>query len=175
MITTIKTKIASIFKRLLKKERAEMDRALSEANAFVSEEAKLIRERIETRKLRQRKLKLILGGLLTLVVVLGIVAAYSQYKLHTLTADELLVDIPKEKQPRTGEEIMKALGRHVVLPEGNPQIAEVQDAGRLKTSQAFFENAENGDVVVVYDSIIYLYRPSKDIVVSSGEINGLSQ
>lgn len=168
-------KIQVLLRRFLRKKETEVSQISQDINTFVSEEALLIKRRIENKKLKQRKLKIIIGSLFLLVVVFGSVAAYSQYKLQTLTQDELLVDIPKEKQPRTGEEILKALGRHVVLPEGVPQIAEVQDAARLKTTQAFFENSENGDVVVVYDSRIYLYRPSQDIVVASGDITGRAQ
>ncbi len=168
-------KIQALLRRFLRKKETEVNQISQDINTFVSEEALLIKRRIENKKLKQRKLKIIIGSLFLLVVVFGSVAAYSQYKLQTLTQDELLVDIPKEKQPRTGEEILKALGRHVVLPEGVPQIAEVQDAARLKTTQAFFENSENGDVVVVYDSRIYLYRPAQDIVVGSGDITGRAQ
>lgn len=168
-------KIQALLRRFLRKKETEVNQISQGINTFVSEEALLIKRRIENKKLKQRKLKIIIGSLFLLVVVFGSVAAYSQYKLQTLTQDELLVDIPKEKQPRTGEEILKALGRHVVLPEGVPQIAEVQDAARLKTTQAFFENSENGDVVVVYDSRIYLYRPAQDIVVGSGDITGRAQ
>lgn len=166
-------KIINLFKRFLKKKEDQVAHLREEANSFISEEAQLIKQRIEKRKLKQKKLKLVLGSLLTLVFVFGAVAAYSQYKLRSLTQAELLVDIPKEKQPRTGEEIVKALGRHVLLPQGQPQIAEVQDAARLKSTQAFFEKSENGDVVVVYDSVIFLYRPSKDVVIASGEIGSL--
>lgn len=168
-------KLATLLKRFFKKSEKEIRHVGEEANSFISEEAQLIKQRIENRKIKQRKLKLVLGTLLSLVVIFGAIAAYSQYRLQTLTEDELLVDIPKEKQPRTGEEIVKALGRHVLLPEGQPQIAEVQDANRLKSTQAFFEKAENGDVVVVYDSVIFLYRPSKDVVIASGDISGLGQ
>ncbi len=168
-------KLFILLKRFLKKKESQVKHAEEEASSFVNEEAQLIKQRIENRKLKQRKLKIILGTLLFLVVFLGGIAAYSQYKLQTLTVDELIVDIPKEKQPRTGQEIVAALGRHILLPEGNPQIAEVQDVAQLKMSQAFFENAENGDVVVVYDSLIFLYRPSKDIVIASGDISGTGQ
>lgn len=168
-------KIINLFKHFLKKKEDQVAHLREDASSFISEEAQLIKQRIEKRKLKQKKLKLVLGSLLTLVFVFGAIAIYSQYKLRSITEAELLVDIPKEKQPRTGEEIVKALGRHVILPEGIPQIAEVQDAARLKVSQAFFENAENGDVVVVYESTIYLYRPSKDVLVSYGDITSLGQ
>ncbi len=167
--------VKKYIQRIFKKGTKEAESVSGEISSFISEEAQLIKQRIESRKLKQRKLQFILVTLFSLVIIFGTIAAYSQYKLQTLTVDELLVDIPKEKQPRTGQEIIAALGRHVLLPEGTPQIAEVQDVTRLKASQAFFENAENGDVVVVYDSLIFLYRPSKDIVVASGDISGTGQ
>ncbi len=168
-------KLATLLKYFFKKTGKEIRYAGGEASSFISEEAQLIKQRIENRKQKQRKLKIILGTLLSLVVIFGAIAAYSQYKLQTLTKDELLVDITKEKLPRTGEEIVTALSRHVLLPEGQPQIAEVQDANRLKSSQAFFEKAENGDIVIVYDSVIFLYRPSKDVVIASGDISSIGQ
>jgi hypothetical protein len=143
-----------------------------QVSTLLSGEAQLIKERIEKRKLKQRKLKIVIGSLLSLVVIFASIAFYSQYKLRTLTQEELGVDV-RASTPRTGEEIIQALSRHVLLPEGVPQIAEVQDVARLKTSQAFFENAENGDVVIVYDATIFLYRPSKDIVIATGDISSL--
>ncbi|MBP6888711.1 MAG: hypothetical protein KBC21_03325 [Candidatus Pacebacteria bacterium] len=169
------TKAQLFFTKFLKRKESQVGHIVDGVSSFVDAETIALKRRIESKKRRQKNLKLLLGGLFTLVITFGCIAFYSQYKLRTLTQDELLVDIPKEKQPRTGEEIVKALGRHVVLPEGVPQVAEVQDAARLKTTQAFFENSENGDVVVVYDSRIYLYRPSQDIIVSSGDITGLGQ
>lgn len=163
--------VKKYIQRIFKKGVKETGTISEEVSSFISEEAQLIRQRVDTRRAKQRKLKIVLGTLLSLVVIFGSIALYSQYKLRTLTRAELQDSIPKESQPRTGEEIVKALGRLVLLPEGVPQIAEVQDVDRLKKSQSFFENAENGDVVVVYDNDIYLYRPSKDIIIGSGKIN----
>ncbi len=168
-------KITNFLKYFLRKKENEVSSLIEETNSFIFEETRFIKNKIEYRKLKQKNLKILLGTLVALVFVFGGIAAYSQYKLRGIAEAELLVDVPKEKQPRTGEEIVRALGRHVILPEGSPQIAEVKDAARLKVSQAFFENAENGDVVVVYESTIYLYRPSKDLVVAHGNITDLRQ
>lgn len=167
--------LQALFKRFLKKEGRLLHDAVADISGPVDEEMDRIRQRIEAKKTKRKKLQLLLGGLSFLVIIFAVVAIYSQYQLRTLTRDELQAEIPLDKQARTGEEIVKALGRLVVLPEGEPQIAEVQDAARLKATQAFFENAENGDVVVVYDSTIYLYRPSKDVLVSFGEISALNR
>lgn len=46
----------------------------------------------------------------------------------------------------------------------------MQDVAQLRKTQDFFKNAENGDVVIMYSSVIYLYRPSQDRVVSAGSV-----
>lgn len=167
--------IISATKHFFKKEKKSLQEDAQVVGSFISEEALLIKQRVEAKKAKQKKLRIIFGSLIALVILFAGLTIYSQYQLETLSRDELLADIPKEKQPKTGEEIIKALGRHVKLPEGVPQIAEIKDVSRLKTSQAFFEHAENGDYVVVYDSTIYLYRPSQDILISYGDISNLEE
>ena len=132
-----------------------------------------VRQKIENRKKRQKRIKMIFGGLIVLVLLLLCATAYSSYRLHTLAKEELTTSTPVT--PKTAEDVVKALSRHILVPEGVPQIAEVQDAEKLRNSQAFFKDAENGDIVVVYDTTIFIYRPSKDIVVASGDISGVGQ
>ena len=138
------------------------------------DETHAIKQKIKERKTKQRKLKVIFGLFISIIIVLTSAVVYSQYKLHLLAQEESLSE-SNAALPKTGEEVVKALARHILLPEGVPQIAEVQDAAKLKESQAFFKDVETGDIVVVYDSTIFVYRPSKDIVVASGDISGVGQ
>jgi hypothetical protein len=150
--------------------------------SFAQDEVATIKQKIENRKAKRKKLKLILGSLGSLVFILAALVVYSQYKLYKLSKDELIVDGAKSavnenatSTPATGEDIIKRLGRHILLPQGTPQIAEVQDVAKLKDTQAFFKDAENGDIVVVYETMIYIYRPSADIVIASSDISGVGQ
>lgn len=137
------------------------------------EHAHQLRQKIENKKNRQKKLKMILGGLVALVVLLTLATGYSQYKLYKLAKDEQVTGVTNP--PKTGEEVLAALGKHILLPQGNPQIAEIQDVAKLKETQAFFKDAQNGDIVVVYETTIFIYRPSADIVVAAGDISGANQ
>ena len=112
------------------------------------------------------------GGLSLVILVLIVVLGYSQYRLHILAKDELSTSSTTVSTAKTGVEVVKALSRHMILPEGDPQIAEIQDVSKLQDSQAFFKNARNGDIVVVYDSTIIVYRPSKDLIVATGKLRG---
>lgn len=142
-----------------------------------------LKHKIEKRKNKQRKVFVVVGGLALLVLVLALFSGYSWYKLQLLAKQEV-TGAPSQSgaaegfvpsTPKTGEEIIRALGEHILLPSGNPQIAEVQDVAKLKATQAFFRDAENGDIVVVYETMIFIYRPSADIVVAASDISGVGQ
>lgn len=155
------------------------------SSSFEHHDIVSIKEKIEKRKSKQKKVKIIFYTLIGLVVLFAVLFFYSQFKLYTLTQEEvggnLQQAIPNSllatasSTPKTGEEVINALRRHILLPSGNPQIAEVQDVEKLREKQAFFKNAQNGDIVVVYEEMIFLYRPSLDVVVASGDISGIGE
>jgi hypothetical protein len=133
-------------------------------------------EKIENRKAKQKKLKQIFGVLAAVILILSIAVVYSQYKLYTLMqAQKEGTSEFSHTLPKTKDEILKSLSRHVLLPEGVPQVAEVQDATKLRGTQTFFKAAENGDIVIVYSTSVFIYRPSKDIIIAFGDISGSGQ
>jgi len=151
-----------------------------DSNSFssVDHEASSLKQKIAKRKAKQKRLKLIFGSLSLLVVVLLLAVGYSQYRLYVLKRDELnITNSTGQTSPaKTGEEVIKALSRHIILPENElPQIAEVTDVAKLKEKQAFFKDVKNGDIVIVYATIIILYRPSLDLIVAAGDISGVGQ
>lgn len=149
--------------------------ALGEVEAsFARGEMEKIKHKLEIRKKKQKRLKIIFLSLGSLITLLIIFVVYSQYKLYTLSRDEKIVPTAVTTAT-TGADVIKLLARHVLLPEGEPQIAEVKDVEKLRDTQAFFKNAENGDLIILYPTTIFIYRPAKDIVVSSGDISGLGQ
>ena len=126
--------------------------------------------------MKQKKLRMSFAGLGLVIVILLIILGYSQYKLYILAEDEAKVlSSTSTMSTKTGVEVIKALSRHMILPDGDPQIAEIQDVSKLQESQAFFKSALNGDIVVIYDSTIVVYRPSKDLIVATGDISGVGQ
>jgi hypothetical protein len=156
-------------------ETSQVSSHAQQNDSFASDEALAIKQKIHQRKGKQKKLKIILGLGVSLIFILMIAVLYSQYKLHLLAEAEKQSEVTKNSIPKTGEEVIKALTRHILVPQGVPQIAEVKDASKLRETQAFFKDVEAGDVVVVYDTTIFVYRPSKDIVVASGDISGTGQ
>ena len=126
----------------------------------------------EQKKNRQRRLRKVIISLLCAVLFFALTTAYSQYQVYVLEKLSAVNDVEHPSVPTTPDQIVEAVSKHIILPDTVPQIAAVQDAKKLSTSQTFFQNAENGDVVLVYTTAIYLYRPSQDILVAVGDISG---
>lgn len=163
-------------------ERIIEAEALGEAEAsLMHHETFLIKQKIEKRKQKKARLVMIVGSLACAVFFLLILVGYSQYKLYTLSQEEkiqsagVMASSISFTPANTGEEVVRALSRHILLPEGTPQIAEIKDVTKLRDSQAFFKDAQNGDIVVIYNTTIIIYRPSKDIIVAEGDISGVGQ
>lgn len=165
-------------KRNQSQEQIIQAEALGESEAtFAHSEMQKVKHKIESKKRQQRKLKIIFRSLVVVIVVLALFLLYSQYKLQTLSWDEKNISSPgvTVTASTTPQDIISMLGKHILLPEGDPQIAEVRDVEKLQAQQAFFKNAENGDIIILYDTTIFIYRPSKDIVIASGDVSGLGQ
>ena len=125
------------------------------------------------KKTKQNKTKKVVSSLLGLIIFFILTTIFSQYQVYVLQKIATAKEEKNPDVPVTNEEIVRAVGRHLMLPEdGAPQIAEVKDAAKLKSSQAFFKDAVNGDYVIVYNSTIILYRPLEDILVSVGSVEG---
>ncbi len=112
-----------------------------------------------------RRMKLLLGiVLLTTLVLVG-----SAYYFHWFGVG--LSDEAREKRQalRYQTEISKLI---LVPSEELPVVATVSDAESLRTSQKFYSQVENGDVLLIYSAAqrAVLYRPSKHILVNVGPI-----
>lgn len=75
---------------------------------------------------------------------------------------------------RDAQTLIKKVGTVVTLPTGEePTIADVSDVNKAKTQSAFFNNAQNGDKVLLYvkGGTAILYRPSTGKVINQGPLN----
>ncbi len=76
-----------------------------------------------------------------------------------------------EEPVAEAERIVREVGEIYLLPDEIPTLATVSDRNQL-ADQVFFQNAENGDKVLIYRTagIAVLYRPSIKKIVNVGPV-----
>lgn len=75
---------------------------------------------------------------------------------------------------RDNQALIKKVGGVATLPTGeDPAVATVSDVNKAKAQSAFFNNAQNGDKVLLYvkSGTAILYRPSTNKVINQGPLN----
>jgi hypothetical protein len=105
------------------------------------------------------------------IVILGLLAfaAYSRYEIYQLgkMKDPAYQQQLAEQQTRS---ITDQVAKIMLLPEGTPQVATVSDVDSLKKTQPFFNNAQNGDNVLIYKDEAILYRASTQKIINVAPI-----
>ena len=104
--------------------------------------------------------------IILLVIIVALVAG-GWYYLSKRNADPAVVAQAEL------DDTIAAVGRLMILPEGDtPTLATVSDPEQLK-GQPFFANAEVGDRVLVYPATkkVILYSPSRNKIIEVGTLN----
>ncbi len=107
-------------------------------------------------------LKVLLVVLALLVVGLAGTSLMFYKQVKTLKVN------PQKTAQEENQKIITAVGKLALLPEGEtPTIATVTDAGKLKSAQAFFAKAADGDKVLIYTQALkaIMYRPSENKII----------
>jgi hypothetical protein len=109
------------------------------------------------------------GVLVVLVVALGIwaVSLYHDKKNLQNQVSTLKVN-PQSTATKQAEQLVSEVGKLMQLPTNEtPSVVTVSDAAQAKKSSAFFNNAQDGDKVLLYVKAgeAILYRPSTNKIV----------
>jgi hypothetical protein len=110
-----------------------------------------------TRRIAPKFFALILAGVVLLAV--GALFAYRQYSELKAFRDE-----------RDTTVLLAKLGKILELPKEEPIIATVTDVEKLKTEQAFYRNAQNGDKLFVWKDKALIFRAETGKIIDFGII-----
>ncbi len=114
-----------------------------------------------------------LGKLLSFILLIGVVVLGY---LYFNTKKELTKLSSMEGQQAVAQqevkEVTDKLSKLTILPDEEPVVATILDVQLLATQSAFYQNAENGDKLVVYPQAqkAYIYSPSKNVIVNAGPL-----
>jgi hypothetical protein len=71
---------------------------------------------------------------------------------------------------RLTEPALDRLNRHIILPPETPKVIPVKNVEFLKKEQPFFQEASEGDLLVVFSRKVILYNPVLDKVIEVAQI-----
>lgn len=103
----------------------------------------------------KRTLTVIIGVLIAAIVIIGF-----------LYIQEITTSTPDAENDR----ILTAVSQHILLPQGTPVVATIQDVEQLAQEQDFFAQAQNGDYLIIYAESrkAIIYREEADLLVNVG-------
>lgn len=108
----------------------------------------------------------LLIAIAALIIILGVAFAYYTTSSETFSPNQQL----SEEEIGT---IVEAVGRHIILPEGEePLVATIADITLLLEREPFYRGAKNGDILLLYPNAgkAILYDQEGDILVNVGPI-----
>ncbi len=115
------------------------------------------------RFVRQFFLPIIIAAVLVLLGLSFEAGRYSVYLAHPELSAQDQVSI-----------ILQKVGMLIQLPSGEtPTMATIKDAATAKEGQPFLANAQNGDILIVYQTAqtALLYRPSTNKLIAVGPVS----
>jgi len=80
-------------------------------------------------------------------------------------------DTQQETYEEEALSIISEVKKLIVLPEERvPEVATIQNAQALSSQQPFFNDAKDGDVLLIYQDRAIIFRPSESILVNVGPV-----
>jgi len=130
--------------------------------------------------MESKKVKKAKGGkkfvwFLIILIIITLIAGCAWLFLNYKNAKSQIADlsnIKTEKQvPGNVTDILEKVKKHIIIYETEmPQIATINDAQELAKSQKFYENAKNGDKILLFGQRAIIYNPTNDILVNVGPV-----
>jgi predicted membrane protein len=120
----------------------------------------LIAKEIRTQK--KHKLKLVILCIVLAVFLLLATGAFFLFRNYK--------ELRSFKNERDVATLTKKLEKHLEIPSEEPIIATVTDVEKLKSEQAFYRNAKNGDKIFIWKDKALIYRVETDKIIDFGII-----
>ena len=121
-------------------------------------------------------------ALLVVIISISLITAVSvSLKLYldasrklaklTVAQETGVVPTPTENELK---DLLNKVGRHMILPTGTPRVVMVTNIETLKKEQPFFENAKDGNELLVFANKVIIYDPVADRIIDIAYIKPTS-
>ncbi|MEZ4156554.1 MAG: hypothetical protein R3B52_01060 [Candidatus Paceibacterota bacterium] len=111
--------------------------------------------------------------LIALIVVGALGYGYMTGMFDSAMSKPLNISLDEELSEEQVAEVIERVRDHITLPEGeDPLVATIINVEELRAEQAFYQNAENGDILLLFGQAgkAIIYSPSKDRLINVGPI-----
>jgi Flp pilus assembly protein CpaB len=109
--------------------------------------------------------------ILAAVVIVVILVGY--FGWTKWQAKQASPEVQAAKLEEQKNAIIAKIKQLTVLPEEEPVLFTVNDANLLRSQQAFFKDAQNGDVLLVFqkNSKALIYREASNQIINAGPVS----
>jgi len=112
-------------------------------------------------------------SILILILALSVSLLFGIFSLNLYLKTQQKIKLLESQNKATAQEIgaqeirniLDKVTKHLVLPTGIPQIIRVANIETLKKTQPFFANAQNGNILLVFQNKVVIYDPVSDKIV----------
>jgi len=130
-------------------------------------------QHIPTHHESPKRKKFAFVNLIVLVLIFALAAvSYLYYTTQQRLKHLSTLQGQQEVAKKEVDQITTGLAKLTLLPKEDPVVATIVDSKFLATQSAFYQNAENGDKLVVYPKAqkAYIFSPAKNIIVNAGPL-----
>lgn len=118
---------------------------------------------------RPNKITLAIFGLFVVAGLSGLYVIATATNAPAVVSENIL---GLTSSQHSNEDIIMKIGKLTTLPEGEtPKVAIIGDVTKV-ADQLFFKNAQNGDIVLIYEGVkkVYLYRLAENKIIEIGPL-----
>jgi hypothetical protein len=112
----------------------------------------------------------IVSGIFAIVALLGLGSSVYFFRQYRVSEEQRFASL--SLTPKDTEAVLSKVRKLVLLPSEEAKIMTVANVAELKKTQRFFAEAEDGDIVLVFENAkkAVVYRPSVNLVVNIAPI-----
>jgi len=117
-------------------------------------------------KMKKDSIPLIVAGIFLILSIIGIGSGVYFYRQYRGSEEQL--KNPTDRAKKEAQQLLVKVRKLMVLPNEEPTVATVADVETLKKSQPFFQDAADGDKVLIFQAAkkAVIYRPSTNVIIN---------
>lgn len=125
-------------------------------------------EKKETKEIKETIIWWPIILLIAVALGIGLWAGFGQ----TGKTNKSLKNSVKTEIATSTEDVIAAVGKLIILPAGQPEMAIIDDTvDTMKISEPFLKDAIPGDRILVYPDRAIIYRPRQNIIVNVSSVS----